>query len=162
MSRKTAAIGLMSLLMAATAGAQPACPCGGGTLVNNASDLSTLLGGKTVCAVLGAERWQEWHSGSNIFELGNNFASPDLAGTWATSGAGVNVIVTYTYAGGSSYRYNVCQEGGNVHFCGSSLGGRNITNAQLLAGKAACAAPAAATLRPIVGNQPGQVVNTTR
>lgn len=162
MSRKTAAIGLMSLMLATTAGAQPACPCGGGALVNNTSTLSTLLGEKTVCAVLGAERWQEWHSGSNIFELGNNFATPDLAGNWAVSGAGVNVIVTYNYAGGSSYRYSVCTEGSNVHFCGAAHGGRNITNATLLAGKSACAAPAAAALRPIVGNQPGQVVNTSR
>lgn len=137
------------------------CPCGSGTLVESQSALTALLNNRTVCAVLGNERWQEWHSGTAFFELGDNFANPPQTGTWAASGTGSATLVTYSYSGGGTYRYNVCQDGGSVHFCGASLGGRNITNATLLDNKAQCSAAQATSLRPTLSNLPGRVSGRT-
>lgn len=150
-------LALVASMASAPAQAQAPCPCGSGTQVINASTLTNLLQNQTVCAVLGNERWQEWHSGGNFFELGDNFANPPLSGTWATSGNGTNTIVTYSYSGGGVYRYNVCQDGGSVHFCGASLGGRNITNATLLANRTQCSAAQATSLRPTMSNLPGRL-----
>lgn len=158
MTRQLLLAALLALGASAPALAQAPCPCGSGTLVNNSSVLTNLLGNKTVCAVLGNERWQEWHMAGNLFELGDNFANPPLVGTWVASGSGANTIVTYAYGtggAGGTYRYSVCQDGGNLHFCGSSLGGRNITNAVLLDNKAQCGF-AASSLRPTVTNLPGR------
>lgn len=127
----------IGVVMAGNAVAQQNCPCAGGSRLS-AADISTLLSGKTVCAVLGTDRWQEWHNGASFFELGENFANPDLAGTWSTSGSGANAIVSYAYTGGSTWAYNVCQDGANVHFCSATPGGRNVTNAIVRAGKASC------------------------
>lgn len=125
-------------VMAGNAAAQQNCPCGGGSRLD-AGQIQTLLSNNTVCAVLGSDRWQEWHNGASFFELGNNFATPDLAGTWSASGTGANAIVTYAYSGGGgTWAYNVCQNGANVHFCTATVGGRNVTNATVKTGKASC------------------------
>jgi hypothetical protein len=126
----------IGVVMAGNAAAQNACPCAGGNRLNQ-GQISTLLSGNTVCAVLGADRWQEWHNGASIFELGENFATPDLAGTWSIVGTGSNATVSYAYTGGSTWAYSVCQDGGSVHFC-TTGGGRNVTNATVRAGKASC------------------------
>ncbi|MBK9363227.1 MAG: hypothetical protein IPM99_20055 [Rubrivivax sp.] len=126
----------IGVVMAGNAAAQ-ACPCAGGNRLNQ-GQISSLLAGNTVCAVLGSDRWQEWHNGASFFELGENFATPDLAGTWSVVGTGSNATVSYAYAGGSTWAYNVCQDGANVHFCTATAGGRNVTNATVRAGKASC------------------------
>ena len=128
---------LLSLAPFATAIAQvtvPTCSCGGGTSLA-ASAINTLLGGNTVCAAVGSDQWQEWHSGSNVVEVGNNPPDGEVVGVWSTSGTDeTDSLVTYAYGSGGSggtYNYEVCQEGSAVHFCGAT----NVTNASVVAGK---------------------------
>lgn len=144
-----AALCLAGLALAGQVWAQSSCPCvSGAARVNSGAAINTLLLNNTVCAVLGSDRWQEWHDGANIKELGDNFASPAIVGTWSTTGSGGGAIVTYAYNGGSSYSYNVCTQGSNVHFCATTpaagAGGRNVTNATLVAGKGSCGFTASA------------------
>lgn len=120
------------------------CPCNGAlTRVQGAATLSNLLTGRTVCASLGGDRWQERHvAGGALIDYkrgpGHAVDPTTQVGTWATSGAVGNTIVTYSYTGGSSYAFTVCTGVSNpaptatvspVAFCGPS----NITNATLTA-----------------------------
>lgn len=125
--------------VAVTSQAYAVCPCTGGARLNQ-TQITTLLNGNTVCAVLGNERWQEWHSGGKVFELGDNSNGDDV-GTWATSGTGASAAVVYSYGTGGSggvYTYSVCQQGQNYDFCGASNGGRDVTNASVKTGKGGC------------------------
>ncbi len=139
MLRNTILAGLFGAILSTAAVAQNACPCAGGTQVTGVGAIGQLLRGKTACAVLGNERWQEFHqTGGALFELGNVTPLGEEVGTW-------DVVlvnrVRYSYGAGGAggvYDYNVCTEGASVHFCGSTLGGRNITNATLNDGRAAC------------------------
>ncbi len=90
------------------------CPTGSAL---SASDITTLLGGKTVCATSGGDRWQEYHSGTGgpliDYKKGaNDPVDPTMqVGTWAASDSGAgNGQVTYNYTdgGSSSYRFAVC------------------------------------------------------
>ncbi len=142
MLRKLMVAGLIGVAAAGSAVAQTACPCAGGSgVLLGQTQLAADLTGNTVCAVLGTERWQEWHDGTSLFELGENFASPDLVGSWSTTASGQ---VIYNYGSGGAYTYAVCKEGLNHHFCGASFGGRDVTNATVRPGKATCGAPALA------------------
>lgn len=148
MLRDLLVVGLLGVASAGSALAQ-SCPCSGGSLLNQ-TQLASLLGNNTVCAVLGTESWQEWHgptSGSNFFELGENFANPPASGIWSIIGTGSNTTVSYNYGTGGTWAYAACQEGANVHFCTATPGGRNVTNATVKIGKASCGAPAPATGR---------------
>lgn len=111
--------------------------------VQGADTLQTLLTGRTVCAALGGDRWQERHVGGGAlrdYKKGPTDAIDPTkqVGTWATSGSGGNTIVTYSYTGGSSYAFSVCTNVSNpastatlspVAFCGPS----NIPSATLTA-----------------------------
>ena len=142
MLRSLVMVGFLGVAATGSAVAQNICPCvGGSATLLGQSAVNTALSGNTVCAVLGSERWQEWHNGASIFELGENFANPDLAGSWSTSSAGE---VTYNYGSGGTYTYAMCQDGSDFHFCGAVFGGRNVLNATLRTGKASCTAPALA------------------
>lgn len=112
------------------------CPCTEQNRLNQ-TQIGSLLTGNTVCAILGNERWQEWHSGANIMELGNN-ANGENVGTWSVSGQGANATVVYNYGTGGSYTYSVCQQGANYDFCGAAFGGRDVTNASVKTGKGGC------------------------
>lgn len=154
---------LLALMSAAAVQAQTACPCGSGTVVGTTVAVNTLLAGKTVCAAVGNEAWQEFHGGSsgqagNLIDYkrgpGDAVDPSASVGTWTvianapSSGvadsrgvAGVN----YNYSGGGgSYSYTVCQSGSTVNFCGPA---RNITGATLISGQAACGSAPAATER---------------
>ncbi|NWG73534.1 MAG: hypothetical protein HXY24_02830 [Rubrivivax sp.] len=128
----------------------------GNTLVRvqGAADLQTLLSGRVVCAVLGTDRWQEWHATTGAlvdYKRGSGDAVDPTkqVGTWSTSGSGGNTVVTYSYTGGSSYSFTVCRPSGSapaasspvtpVAFCGSG-NQTNITNASLSAVVTAAAA----------------------
>lgn len=137
-------IAFMLLGFAAASQVHAVCPissCTGqqGTSLNQ-TQISNLLNGNTVCAILGNERWQEWHSGSSVLELGND-ANGEVVGTWSTSGAGASATVVYSYGTGGSggvYTYSVCQQGSNYDFCGAAFGGRDVTNALVKTGKGGC------------------------
>lgn len=132
--------GLLFAALGLTSMAHAACSCAAGAIRLNHTQINTKLSGKVVCALFGSgaseERWQESHQGDGIVggtisELGN-VSGGEPVGSWIINGTGANATVTYTYNGGTSYSYEVCEEGTNVHFCGI----RAITNATV--GSAKC------------------------
>lgn len=129
------------LAMAAAGASAQNCSCQPSASRMNQTDLAA-LSGRTACAVLSTDRWQEFHNaGGSLVELGNT-AGGETVGTWAIVGNGANALVRYAYSGGGSYDYQVCQEGTGAvesrtyHFCGA----RNITNARLVASTGTCGA----------------------
>ena len=149
MSRRVV-IGLLPLFFGGSVFAQqPACQCGAGVrLVEPA--LTTLLAGKTVCAALGAETWQEYHAGATAAGgalsdwkrgPGHPVDPTKVVGRWSVvdvPDALERSLVKYQYSGGSVYLYSVCQANTSVSFCGAPYGGRNITGATLRAGQVSC------------------------
>jgi hypothetical protein len=111
------------------------------------AEIGALLFGKTVCAKLGTDAWQEFHNGSASggrvidYKLGPTDKvdpSKDM-GSWSLpGGTGANARVTYNYGSGGSYSYEVCQSGASVHFCGARYGGRDIIGATLKTGQQSC------------------------
>ena len=87
--------------LAAISQTYAACPCTGQTRLNE-TQINNLLNNSTVCAILGNERWQEWHSGGRIYELGNNSNGEDVGG-WSVVGNGNNATVSYNYGTGGIY-----------------------------------------------------------
>lgn len=136
MLRHTLLAAVVGMLSSGAALAQPtACPCVSSATRVNGGDIAALLRGNTVCAVLGTERWQEFHQvGGQLFEMGN-VAGGELAGSWEVA---LLTRVRYNYGSGGSYDYAVCTEGSNVHFCGSPFSGRDIPNATLVPGRTNC------------------------
>lgn len=118
--------------LASTSQAQQSCPCGGGSRMTD-TQISNLLGSNTVCAIVGNERWQEWHNGNAIYELGNN-ANGENVGTWSVIGTGDTALVNYNYGTGGAYSYVVCDQNPLYHFCGA----KNVTNALVKSGKGGC------------------------
>jgi hypothetical protein len=113
-----------------------ACPCGGGVRIQQPADVATLLGNKTVCATAGSDRWQEFHAGNTIaggaltdYKKGPNHPidPSKVVGSWSVTGQGVNTQVQYSYTGGQTYSYTVCQNGATVNFCGAT----NVVGATL-------------------------------
>lgn len=158
MVRNTILAAVVGFMAVGTAVAQPACPCAGGNRVIGPA-LTNLLAGRTACAVLGSEKWQEFHQGATAaggnlidWKLGAAPEAPEVVGTWSIVGLGAGgglPRARYDYGSGGAFEYAVCQEGANtVHFCGAALGGRDITNAFMVNGQAGCpgfAAPSART-----------------
>ncbi len=154
MLRNTILAAVVGFMAAGSAIAQPACPCAGGNRVVGPA-LTNLLAGRTACAVLGTEKWQEFHQGATAaggnlidWKLGAAPEPPEVVGTWSIVGLGAGgglPRARYDYGSGGAYEYAVCQEGGSVHFCGAALGGRNIVNAFMVNGQAACPGFANAT-----------------
>lgn len=125
--------------LASTSQAQVPCnTCGGGTRMSG-TQISGLLGGNTVCAILNTERWQEYHTGTStspsgdVHELGNT-PGGEVVGRWFVSGTEENPTVTYDYGSGGSYTYAVCNQNPLYHFCGA----KNVTNASVIPGKTPC------------------------
>lgn len=133
---------VVSILLgiAVTSQANADCPCIAGVPLSE-TDISTLLNGNTVCAILNTERWQEWHSGGRVWELGNNPNGEDV-GTWVTPLNAGTVVYSYGAGGsGGTYTYSVCRQGTTTFtydFCGAAFGGRNVTNASVKPGKGGC------------------------
>jgi hypothetical protein len=142
-------IGLLPLLFGGSVFAQAACPCGAGTRVVEPA-LTTLLAGKTVCAALGAETWQEFHGGGTAAGgplsdwkrgPGHSVDPSAVVGSWSivnVPDANAESLVKYQYTGGGVYLYSVCQNGASVTFCGAPYGGRNIAGATLRQGQVSC------------------------
>ena len=133
------------------------------------ASLGILLQGKTVCAVLGSDRWQEFHDGTSpgpgaLFdwkEGPNHPVDPrKQVGTWSiasvTVGNNVREQVTYSYTGGSSYTYRVCQVGSTYTFQQVSPDSTTITGATLLNGSVQCPSNASSPSRGPVGARPRQ------
>lgn len=145
-------IGYILLGIVAISQAFAACPCTGGARLNE-TQLTNLLttgdpngtgsAGATVCAIVGSDRWQEYHGGSRVLELGDNSSGEDVGG-WSINGSGNNAAVTYSYGtsgSGGIYTYSVCQAGPLYDFCSVSASpgpGRDVTNASVKTGKGGC------------------------
>lgn len=117
--------------------AAQACSCGAGTSLQQPSAVAALLGGKTVCATSGGERWQELHSGTTAaggtltdYKKGpSDLVDPSMVvGSWKVTGQGSNTRVLYDYGTGGQYSYEVCQDGPRVNFCSTT---KNIIGATL-------------------------------
>jgi len=136
---------LMGCLGFAWAG-QAAAQCTANTRLNSASDIEAHLQDMTVCGTgVGAsagDQWQEWHqtsSGGTLTEYAKGTGDPvdptHDVGTWSTSGAGSNAVVTYVYDGGDSYSFNVHVDGSTTYFCNDTT---EVANAFLLSGQQSC------------------------
>ena len=120
--------------------AQTACPSGTTTRVSN---VQQLVGGSTLCAARGSDRWQEFHSGVSSGPLidwkrGSNPVDPTATvGTWSAAN-GANSSVTHTY-GATSYTWLVCQVGTANNYTLVSTGSSGtITGATVQNGQGAC------------------------
>jgi hypothetical protein len=115
--------------------------------------LTALLGGKTVCASVGKDAWQEYHEGTTaaggpLWDYKRGPAHPvdpqKVVGSWSivgSAGPKASWRVRYDYGGGAAYEYAVCQVGAAlspVTFCGSGVISRNVTGATLKPGKVSC------------------------
>lgn len=121
------------VLLAGISGEAIAVDCRATTRITNAA-LATLIQGKTVCAALGAEKWQEFHSGTSgtannliDYKKGSGHAVDPTGpvGSWSTSGTGNNSRVIYNYGSGGTYSYsvhgaNTFVNGATYTFCGDS------------------------------------------
>lgn len=121
--------------------AQTACP--GGT--NRVSNVSSLVGGNTLCAARGGDRWQEFHQGTgqsgNLIDFklgaGHPVDPTKTVGTWSSNN-GANSNLTHTY-GAQSFTWLVCQVGTANNYTLVSTGAvGTITGATVQAGQVAC------------------------
>ncbi|OYU99992.1 MAG: hypothetical protein CFE45_10870 [Burkholderiales bacterium PBB5] len=128
--------GLAALLSVGQASAQT-CPCGGtGTRV---TALAALVAGKTVCAARGAERWQQYHSGSNVIDYKqgptDKVDPSETVATFSVTTQPANI--TYNYGTGGTYTYAVCADSGSTYrFCSGSSA--TVTGATILSGQVRC------------------------
>ncbi|NMF96722.1 hypothetical protein GPA27_04900 [Aromatoleum toluolicum] len=95
-------------LLPTTAGAA----CTAASQVTGATTLTTLLQGKTLCALRGTDRWQEYHQAGGAlidYKMGpNDKVDPTKqVGTWTVTGNGPGTQVRYDYGRGQNYTYKV-------------------------------------------------------
>ena len=115
------------------------CPAGTTQVMN----LQQLVGGNTLCAARGSDRWQEFHSGSAsgaLIDWKLGAAHPidptETVGSWSASN-GANSLLTHTY-GQTSYAWRVCQAAPGSYTLVSTNGGGMITGATVRSGQVAC------------------------
>jgi hypothetical protein len=141
---------LLSAGLVGQASAQNNCNQG-----NSLSGLGTLLSGKTVCAALGTDRWQEYHMpGGDLWDYkrgpGNAVDPSKKVGNWSVTSVPIGnsnntrETVTYNYGGGNSYTYYVCAAGSSYTF-NATNGSTVVTGATLSNGQVACGQFASAT-----------------
>lgn len=83
--------------------------------------LNTLITSKTVCAISGTDKWQEYHNpNTELWDYKKGPNPPEKAdptskvGNWSIA----TNKVTYTYTGGASYTYTIHgPAGGPYSFC---------------------------------------------
>jgi hypothetical protein len=113
-------IGLLFIISAVNQ-SMAACSVSGVTYtIPNGVTLRNILSGNTVCKSNGADwEWQEEHVSGGVLNdwkkgVGNLNEPKEQVGTWSTANSGGNPTVTYAYLGGSTYTYNVWQNGANA------------------------------------------------
>ncbi len=128
-----------------------ACAAGarvsGGT--GGVNTLETLLASKTVCYRTAGSTdwtWQEYHAtpnggANNLIDYKRGAGHPTdptkPVGSWSV-GSGANAAVRYSYTGGASYTFIVCDLGaGSYRFQGTG-GASTVTPATLKSGSGPC------------------------
>ena len=150
---RVAGLIVLTSLLAGPAWAQNNCNQG-----TSLSGLQTLLTGKTVCAALGNDRWQEYHQpGGALIDWKKGANDPvdptKQVGTWTVTSVPVGNsgntrdTVTYNYGAGNSYTYYVCQNASSYTFS-ATTGATTVTGAALLAGQVACPGASTPTQSP--------------
>lgn len=133
------------VLLAGVSGEAIAIDCTNGTQLKNTGAapnvVANALSGKTVCATLGSQKWQEYHQpGGSLIDYKKGPSDPvdptKTVGTWSTSGNGNNSRVTYNYGTGGSYSYEVHLSGGTYTLCG--VGGAPTLDVTLPSGQVSC------------------------
>lgn len=103
--------------------------CGSPSIRLTDTQLSTTIVGRTVCAALGGDKWQEEHRGAGTsgqlwdYKLGDGHpVDPrEQVGAWTIIGSGNNAQMRHSYTGGSSYDYAVYDNGNSTYdFCGAT------------------------------------------
>lgn len=133
------------VLLAGISGEVMAIDCSGGTRLQNTGGnpnvVASAISGKTVCATLGGQKWQEYHHpGGSLIDYKRGPSHPidptKTVGTWGTSGTGANSQVTYNYGTGGAYSYTVHFNAGTYTFCG--VGSAPTLDVALLSGQVSC------------------------
>lgn len=133
------------VLLAGISGEAMAIDCTGGTqLKNTVGDpnvIANALSGKTVCATIGSQKWQEYHqAGGALIDYKKGPSDPvdptKTVGSWSTSGTDASSRVTYNYGSGGSYSYEVHLSGGTYTLCGVS--GAPTLDVTLPSGQVSC------------------------
>lgn len=115
------------VLLAGISGEAMAVDCTAGTqLQNTVGDpnvVANALSGKTVCAISGSQKWQEYHqAGGTLIDYKKGPSDPvdptKTVGSWSTSGTGANSVVTHNYGSGGTYSYKVHLNGAQYSLCG--------------------------------------------
>lgn len=102
-------VSMLSLLLSHALAAQAACS---DPQVQGATTLRTLLQGKTVCAMRGTDRWQEFHRADGaLIDYKKGPTDPvdptKQVGTWSATGNGSGTQLRYDYGPGANYTYKV-------------------------------------------------------
>jgi hypothetical protein len=132
---------LMATLALGMAGEAMAvnCRCGA-NFGQEQTTVSTLVSGKTACALRGSDRWQEFHaSNGDVIDYKRGPSDPgdpsSKVGTWTAT----TDTVTYTY-GSQSYNYAVClpnASGALYVFCNTATS-EAIPSVNLKSGQGPC------------------------
>ncbi|MBK9234589.1 MAG: hypothetical protein IPO19_00425 [Rhodoferax sp.] len=135
------AMSVAAAMLSSAAMAQLACPAN----TTRVQTLTAVVGGKTMCAASGGDRWQEWHNGSNAGPLvdykrgpGHAVDPTETVGTFIAID-GASSRLTHIYSGGGTYSWIVCADATNTFYTLVSTGGApTITGVTLLPGLIAC------------------------
>ncbi len=145
--QSTAAV--LSLVSSISAHSQVTCPSG----TTQELDAIAWAKGKTLCAVRGALRWQEFHvdsptvAGRRLIDFklgpGHSIDPTKDVGTWDARGGNIGPsggpILFHLYSGGQSYAWLICREAGGSSWTLRSTGtDGDITGATLLTGQVSC------------------------
>jgi hypothetical protein len=118
--------------------------CPGGT--TQVTQVTQLVGGNTVCARRGPDRWQSYHQGANsgpLLDYKKGPADPvDPTETTLTTGAtwsaqnGANSNLTHNYGAGGTYTWVVCSAaGGGAPYTLVSNTGGTLSGVSVLTGQ---------------------------
>jgi hypothetical protein len=133
------AAGVALVALSGSAAAQ-SCPTG----TNRVFAPAATVRGTTMCAVRGADRWQEFHAtGGSLVDYkkgpGDAVDPMETVGTWSAT-TGDASLLTHTYTGGGSFAWAMCREGGpsSMTYTLVSTTGGTITGVTLRSGQVSC------------------------
>ncbi|MBZ8138283.1 hypothetical protein CLD22_00010 [Rubrivivax gelatinosus] len=134
-----AAVAAALLLAAAAASAQ--APCAENARLSG-PQINSQIGGKTMCATRGNDRWQEFHqSGGALIDFKKGPNDPvdpsKQVGTWSLGSSGADTVLTHSYGAGQNYSWAVCSTG-SASYTLISTSGAGSQNVTVVDGQRAC------------------------